>query len=104
MEITIQLTTTSQNGQSTPKEYVNFERFSFDIVSLWGEQLLDLTIDEYDLVLREVFKSVTYKDGNMLRLLDISVVNTYWQNRNVKDFFIPKVSVTQHDSRMILKS
>ena len=35
------------------KDHINFERFSFDCISLVGEKLLNLSADQFEIILRK---------------------------------------------------
>lgn len=49
------------------KDYIKFERFSFDIISLVGENLLKITPDEFELLLRKTFHSITFSQDGKLK-------------------------------------
>lgn len=42
------------------KSVVFFDRFCFDFVSLFGENLLHITQNEFEHIVREVFKTITF--------------------------------------------
>ena len=62
------------------KDFINFERFSFDVISLVGEDLLKMKIEEFDIVLRETFHSITFSQQEKLKLLDLGQIKSVWED------------------------
>ena len=86
MVLTIKPIIILQNKPEYTKDNINFERFSFDAISLVGEELLNLTIDEFDTILRETFHSITFSEKGKLQLLDIGLINSVWDHQTVYDY------------------
>lgn len=57
------------------KDYIKLERFSFDIISLVGENLLKITHDEFEMLLRETFHSITFSQNGKLKFLDLDSID-----------------------------
>ncbi|CAI2362548.1 unnamed protein product [Moneuplotes crassus] len=68
------------------KDYINFERFSFDVISLVGEELIDLSAEEFDAILREMFYCISYLENNSLKLLELDQVESKWERISVKEY------------------
>ena len=72
------------------KDYIKLERFSFDIISLVGENLLKITHDEFEMLLRETFHSITFSQNGKLKFLDldsIEGISEYLQPNKVSSLF-----------------
>lgn len=72
------------------KDYIKLERFSFDIISLVGENLLKITHDEFEMLLRETFHSITFSQNGKLKFLDLDSIDgitEYLQPNKVSSLF-----------------
>ena len=76
------------------KDHINFERFWFDVISLLGVKLLKLTADQFEVVLRRAFHSITFWQEGKLRLLDLNLVNSEWNKTTLEQYMQEKVSST----------
>jgi hypothetical protein len=50
------------NANNYPHGYVLFQRFCFDFISFTGTMLYQLTLTQYEHLLRKVFSLITYYD------------------------------------------
>lgn len=69
-----------QNKPEYRKNYIPFDRFSFDIISLMGINLLRLKPDQIELVIRMAFHSITFNYNGRLQLLDQDQIESAWDN------------------------
>ncbi|CAI2361559.1 unnamed protein product [Moneuplotes crassus] len=61
---------------------INFSRFSFDLISLCGEKLLEITNDEFQTFLRKLFQTLTFTQNSRIKLISLSDINSPWLSQD----------------------
>ena len=62
---------------------IQFSRFAFDIISLWGDKLLSLTYSEYQVFLRKLFQTLTFNSNGRLRFISEEDIISPWSQEEV---------------------
>ena len=57
------------------KPTVTFERFCYDLISLFGINLLYIELQEMELILRKLFQNVTFNFNNKVLLREVNDVD-----------------------------
>ena len=61
------------------KDTVGFQRFCFDLFSLFGDNILSIQSDEFDLIMRKLFQTVTFTHKGSLRILRQDQIESPWK-------------------------
>jgi len=67
---------------------IHFGRFAFDVISLAGENLLNLTDDEFEVLIRKFFQTITFLHNGKLMLINSKDVVTPWDKQEVSHCWI----------------